>query len=57
MTISSASTVRVSRDAALVTVTIDREHKLNALDYQTIDTLLQCFNELEADDTVRSTQV
>lgn len=47
-------TVRVSRDAALATVTIDREHKLNALDYATIDALLQCFSELEADDAVRA---
>ena len=54
MTITSAPTVRVSRDATLATVTIDREHKLNALDYATIDALLQCFNEIEADDTVRA---
>ncbi len=54
MTISSASTVRVRRDATLVTVTIDREHKLNALDYPTIDALLLCLDELEADDRVRA---
>lgn len=44
----------MSRDATLVTVTIDRERKLNALDYATIDALLQCFSELEVDDTVRA---
>jgi enoyl-CoA hydratase/carnithine racemase len=54
MTIPPAPTVRVSRDAAVVTVTINREHKLNELDYATIDALLQAFEELEADDSVRA---
>jgi enoyl-CoA hydratase/carnithine racemase len=54
VTIRPSPTIRVSREVTLATVTIDREHKLNALDYITIDALLQCFNELEADDSVRA---
>jgi hypothetical protein len=35
----SASTVRIGRDGAVAMVTIDHEHKLNALDSATIDAL------------------
>jgi enoyl-CoA hydratase len=54
MTALPARTVRLSRDGAIVTVTIDRESKLNALDYATIESLLKTFDELEADDLVRA---
>jgi enoyl-CoA hydratase len=54
MTTLPARTVRLTRDGAVVTVIIDRERKLNALDYATIDELLDTFDELEADDLVRA---
>jgi enoyl-CoA hydratase len=54
MTMLPARTVRLTRDGAIVTVTIDREPKLNALDYATIDALMAAFDELEADDLVRA---
>ncbi len=54
MTMPPARTVRLTRDGAIVTVIIDREPKLNALDYTTIDALLAAFDELEADDLVRA---
>lgn len=38
----------------VVTVTIDRERKLNALDYPTIDALLATLERIDADDTVRA---
>ncbi|MEU1037918.1 crotonase/enoyl-CoA hydratase family protein [Streptomyces sp. NPDC005551] len=47
-------TVHIDRDEHVVTVTIDREHKLNALDYPTIDALLACLDRVEADDCVRA---
>lgn len=47
-------TVRVARDAHVVTLTIDREAKLNALDYPTIDALLDELARIDADDTVRA---
>jgi len=47
-------TVRVDRDDLLVTITIDREHKLNALDYATIDALLAALDRIEADEEVRA---
>ena len=54
MTEVPARTVRLTRDGAIITVTIDREPKLNALDYATIDAIMNAFDELEADDTVRA---
>ena len=54
MAMLPARTVRLSRDGAIVTVIIDRQPTLNALDYSTIDALLQTFDELEADDLVRA---
>ncbi len=54
MTVSAAPTVRLHRDGSIVTVMIDREPKLNALDYATIDALMRAFDELEADELVRA---
>ncbi|MGW1513586.1 enoyl-CoA hydratase-related protein [Streptomyces sp. NPDC002394] len=47
-------TVRTERDDHVVTITIDREAKLNALDYPTIDALLAELDRVEADDRVRA---
>ncbi|MFJ8474468.1 crotonase/enoyl-CoA hydratase family protein [Kitasatospora sp. NPDC094011] len=47
-------TVLSERDQYVVTLTIDREEKLNALDYPTIDALLAELDRIEADDTVRA---
>jgi enoyl-CoA hydratase/carnithine racemase len=54
MTMSPARTVRLTRDGPIVTVMLDREPKLNALDYATIDALMKAFDEVEADDLVRA---
>lgn len=54
MTMLPARTVRLHRDGPIVTMTIDREPKLNALDYSTIDAMMNAFDELEADDMVRA---
>lgn len=47
-------TVHIERDEHVVTITIDREHKLNALDYPTIDALLAGLDRLDSDDSVRA---
>ncbi|MFE2133500.1 enoyl-CoA hydratase-related protein [Streptomyces sp. NPDC059466] len=47
-------TVRTDRDESVVTITIDRERKLNALDYPTIDALLASLDRIDADDSVRA---
>ncbi|MFI6921230.1 enoyl-CoA hydratase-related protein [Nonomuraea spiralis] len=47
-------TVHLDRDDHLVTITLDREHKLNALDHPTIDALLAALDRVEADDSVRA---
>ncbi|MEU6625979.1 enoyl-CoA hydratase-related protein [Streptomyces litmocidini] len=47
-------TVRTERDDEVVTITIDREHKLNALDPPTIDALLAALDRAESDDRVRA---
>ncbi|MFJ9694335.1 crotonase/enoyl-CoA hydratase family protein [Kitasatospora sp. NPDC101183] len=47
-------TVRSERDQQVVTLTIDREKKLNALDYPTIDALLAELDRIEAEDGVRA---
>ncbi|KJS59803.1 crotonase/enoyl-CoA hydratase family protein [Streptomyces rubellomurinus] len=47
-------TVRSERDQQVVTLTIDREKKLNALDYPTIDALLAELDRIEAEDSVRA---
>ncbi|WP_030256635.1 MULTISPECIES: crotonase/enoyl-CoA hydratase family protein [Streptomyces] len=47
-------TIRSERDQHVVTLTIDREKKLNALDYPTIDALLAELDRIDADDTVRA---
>jgi enoyl-CoA hydratase/carnithine racemase len=54
MTMSPVRTVRLTRDGPIVTVTIDRESKLNALDNATIDAMMSAFDELEEDDLVRA---
>ncbi|WP_369142688.1 crotonase/enoyl-CoA hydratase family protein [Streptomyces sp. R44] len=47
-------TVRTERDDHVVTITLDREPKLNALDHPTIDALLTALDRVEADDRVRA---
>ncbi|OPC79076.1 enoyl-CoA hydratase [Embleya scabrispora] len=47
-------TLRVARDGAITTLTIDRPGKLNALDYATIDALAAALDAVEADDTQRA---
>ncbi|MEW2490645.1 crotonase/enoyl-CoA hydratase family protein [Streptomyces sp. NPDC048411] len=47
-------TVHTERDDHVVTLTIDRERKLNALDYPTIDTLLAELDRADSDDGVRA---
>ncbi len=54
MTLPATRTVRLAREGAITTVIIDREPKLNALDYASIDALLETFDQLEADDRVRA---
>lgn len=46
--------VRVERDDQVVVLTIDREQKLNALDYPTIDALLAQLDRIDSDDRVRA---
>ncbi|WP_067168499.1 enoyl-CoA hydratase-related protein [Microtetraspora niveoalba] len=50
-------TVHADQDDHLVTLTIDRERKLNALDYPTIDALLAELDRADADDSVRAVVV
>ncbi|MFJ4628165.1 crotonase/enoyl-CoA hydratase family protein [Streptomyces sp. NPDC088847] len=47
-------TVRIERDNQVVVITIDREQKLNALDYPTIDALLAQLDLIDTDDSVRA---
>ncbi|MFE2883763.1 enoyl-CoA hydratase-related protein [Streptomyces graminifolii] len=47
-------TVRIERDHQVVVITIDREQKLNALDYPTIDALLAQLDLVDSDDSVRA---
>ncbi|MGW5684847.1 enoyl-CoA hydratase-related protein [Nonomuraea sp. NPDC003754] len=47
-------TVHIHQDDHLVTITIDRERKLNALDYPTIDALLAALDRIESDDRARA---
>lgn len=47
-------TVHIGQDDCIVTITIDRERKLNALDYPTIDTLLAALDRIDSDDSVRA---
>ncbi|MER6628021.1 crotonase/enoyl-CoA hydratase family protein [Streptomyces sp. NPDC000987] len=47
-------TVRIERDDQVAVITIDREHKLNALDYPTIDALLARLDLVDADDGIRA---
>lgn len=47
-------TVRIERDNQVVVITIDREQKLNALDYPTIDALLAQLDLIDSDDSVRA---
>ncbi|MER6209938.1 crotonase/enoyl-CoA hydratase family protein [Streptomyces sp. NPDC001642] len=47
-------TVRIERDHQVVVITIDREQKLNALDYPTIDALLAQLDLIDSDDSVRA---
>ncbi|GLW98879.1 crotonase/enoyl-CoA hydratase family protein [Microtetraspora sp. NBRC 16547] len=47
-------TVCIDQNDHLVTITIDREQKLNALDYPTIDALLAAFDRIDSDDSVRA---
>ncbi|GII04470.1 enoyl-CoA hydratase-related protein [Planobispora takensis] len=47
-------TVHIGQNDSLITITIDRERKLNALDYPTIDTLLAALERIESDDSARA---
>ncbi|WP_331734223.1 MULTISPECIES: enoyl-CoA hydratase-related protein [unclassified Streptomyces] len=47
-------TVRIERDDQVVVITIDREQKLNALDYPTIDALLAQLDLIDSDDSIRA---
>ncbi|MGN9843525.1 crotonase/enoyl-CoA hydratase family protein [Nonomuraea sp. H19] len=47
-------TVRIEREDQVVVVTIDREQKLNALDYPTIDALLAQLDLIDSDDSIRA---
>ncbi|KAA2250956.1 crotonase/enoyl-CoA hydratase family protein [Solihabitans fulvus] len=47
-------TVHCGVENAVATVTIDRQEKLNALDYATIDELSRLLDVIEADETVRA---
>lgn len=47
-------TVHTEQDDHVITITIDRERKLNALDYPTIDALLAELDRIDADDRVRA---
>lgn len=47
-------TVHIGQDDCIVTITIDRERKLNALDYPTIDALLAALDRIDSDDSVRA---
>jgi enoyl-CoA hydratase len=47
-------TVRLDVDDAIATITIDRQEKLNALDYATIDELRAVLDRLLLDDDVRA---
>ncbi|MFJ4895335.1 enoyl-CoA hydratase [Streptomyces sp. M41(2017)] len=46
--------VHIDRDEHVVTLTIDRENKLNALDYPTIDALIAALDHIDSDDSVRA---
>lgn len=47
-------TVRIEQDDQVAVITIDRERKLNALDYPTIDALLDRLDLVESDDSLRA---
>lgn len=47
-------TVRIERDDQVAVITIDREQKLNALDYPTIDVLLEQLDHIDSDDSIRA---
>ncbi|MBG0821575.1 enoyl-CoA hydratase/isomerase family protein [Planomonospora sp. ID91781] len=47
-------TVHIDRNDHLITITIDRERKLNALDYPTIDALLAALDRIDSDDSARA---
>jgi enoyl-CoA hydratase/carnithine racemase len=47
-------TVHIGQDDCIATITIDRERKLNALDYPTIDALLAALDRIDSDDSVRA---
>ena len=49
--------VRIDRHDQIATLTIDREHKLNALDYPTIDAMLAALDLIDADDSIRAVVV
>lgn len=47
-------TVHIERDDQVAVITIDREQKLNALDYPTIDALLAQLDVIDSDDGIRA---
>jgi enoyl-CoA hydratase/carnithine racemase len=54
MLLAMTDTIRTERDGVLATLTIDRPHRLNALDYATIDALLVALDAIERDDAIRA---
>ncbi|MFE7113049.1 enoyl-CoA hydratase-related protein [Streptomyces sp. NPDC057575] len=47
-------TIHTAQDDHVVTITIDRERKLNAVDYPTIDAMLAELDRVDCDDRVRA---
>ena len=46
--------VHIGQEDCIVTITIDRQPKLNALDYPTIDALLAALDRIDSDDCARA---
>lgn len=49
-----AGSLRIARDEPLVTLTLDRPHHLNAIDFATIDRLQAALDAIERDPTLRA---
>ncbi len=48
------SNVLIEKRESIVLVTLNRPEKLNALDYPSVDRLLEIFDEIEAEDAIRA---
>ncbi|WP_066943398.1 crotonase/enoyl-CoA hydratase family protein [Microtetraspora fusca] len=53
-TTTTPTTVLASREGGVTTITIDRPEKLNALNYATIDALMNVLDRVEADEETRA---